>query len=286
MQIQQQKYTKRAQLVCNNGMGQYLNYRQLIREPKHKEIWSTSATNKFEYLVQEVGGRIATKKANPMETTRATIKQLLDYCAMQDKAVLAYKASKMILAVHSDAGNCNEKKSRSQAGGHFFLSNNNEFPPNNSAILTVATIFEAVISLAAEAELGALYLNAKEVAYLQQILAKMGHPQPRTPIQTNNSTAEGVINRKIQPRQTKAMDMCFHWLRDHEAQGQFQIYRQPGKLNSADYFIKHHSPLHHVNVRYEFLSKVKELTEARSQRLTQGQTPPKTATSRLATRVC
>jgi hypothetical protein len=93
----------------------------------------------------------------------------------------------------------------------------------------------------------------------------MGHPQPQTPIQTDNLTAEGVINHEIQPtKQTKAVDMCFHWLRDHEAQGQFQIYWQPRKLNSTDYFTKHHSPLHHVNVRYEFLSKVKALAEARS----------------------
>jgi hypothetical protein len=53
------------------------------------------------------------------------------------------------------------------------------------------------MSLAAEAELGALYLNAKEAAYLGQILAEMGHPQPRTPIQTNNLTVEGVIWHKI-----------------------------------------------------------------------------------------
>ncbi len=109
---------------------------------------------------------IATKQANPMEKTSATIKQLLDYWAMQDKAVLAYKASNMILAVHSDAGYFNEKKLRSQAGGHFFLSNKDEFPPYNSAILIVATIIKAVMSLAAEAELGALYLNAKEAVYL------------------------------------------------------------------------------------------------------------------------
>jgi hypothetical protein len=39
-------------------MRQYLNYRQLIREPKHKEIWSTSATNKCGCLAQGVGGRV------------------------------------------------------------------------------------------------------------------------------------------------------------------------------------------------------------------------------------
>jgi hypothetical protein len=109
---------------------------------------------------------ITTEQAKPMEKTMETIKQLLDYCAMQEEAVISYKASKMILAVHSDAGYCNEKKSRSLAGGHFFLMNNNEHPPNNGAILTVATIIKAVISSAAEAELGALYLNANKVVYI------------------------------------------------------------------------------------------------------------------------
>jgi hypothetical protein len=42
----------------------------------------------------------------------------------------------------------------------------------------------------------------------------MGHPQPQTPMQTNNLTAEGVINSNIQPKQTKAMDMRYHWLRN------------------------------------------------------------------------
>ncbi len=39
-------------------------------------------------------------------------------------------------------------------------------PPNNGAILTVATIIKKVMSSAAEAELGALYINAKEAAYI------------------------------------------------------------------------------------------------------------------------
>jgi hypothetical protein len=73
------------------------------------------------------------------------------------------------------------------------------------------------MSSAAEAELGALFLNAKEAVYLRQILTEMGHSQPCTPIQTDNTTAEGVINNKIQPKRTKAMDMRFHLLRDREA---------------------------------------------------------------------
>jgi hypothetical protein len=128
------------------------------------------------------------------------------------------------------------------------------------------------MSSAAEAEFGALYLNAKEAVYLRQILTELGHPQPRTPIQMDNSTAEGVINNIIQPKRTKAMDMRFHWLRDCEAQEQFRIYWRPGKTNLADYFTKHHPLMHHVNVRSVFLSKVKDLTEARRQREELGQT--------------
>ncbi len=119
------------------------------------------------------------------------------------------------------------------------------------------------MSSAAKAELGALYLNAKEAVYLRQILTKMGHPQPKMPIQTDNTTAEGVINNKIQPKLTKAMDMQFHWLHDQEAQGQFKIYWQQGGTNLADYFMKHHPPAHHVNVRAEFLTRIKDLATTR-----------------------
>ncbi len=65
----------------------------------------------------------------------------------------------MILAVHSNTGYCNKKKSRYQAGGFFFLTNDAKHPTNNGAILVIATIIKAVMTSAAEAELGVLYLN-------------------------------------------------------------------------------------------------------------------------------
>jgi hypothetical protein len=77
------------------------------------------------------------------------------------------------------------------------------------------------MSSTAEAEIGALYVNAKEAIYLRQIFFEMGHPQPPTPIQMENTTAEGVMNNKIQPKQTKAMDMRFHWLRNRKQRQQF-----------------------------------------------------------------
>jgi hypothetical protein len=121
------------------------------------------------------------------------------------------------------------------------------------------------MSSAAEAEIGALYLNAREAIYLRQILVEMGHPQPPTPIQTDNTSAEGLVNHKIQPKQSKAMDMCFHWLRDCEQREQFCFYWRPGGGNLADYMTKHHAPAHHQKIRAEFLTKVKDIQDAKRQ---------------------
>ena len=146
------------------------------------------------------------------------VKQFLDYCASQDDAIITYKKIDMKLAAHSDAGYLNEPKARSRAGGHFYLSNNATHPANNGSVLNISQIIKAVMSSAAEAELGALYINAREAVYIRIILEAMGHKQNRTPIQTDNSTSEGVINNTIQPKRTKSMDMRFHWLRDRMSQ--------------------------------------------------------------------
>ena len=100
---------------------------------------------------------IASQQSKPTTDTMAKAKQLLDYLASQEEAILTYSASKMVLAVHSDAGYLNEPNARSRAGGHFFLSNHAAHPPNNGAILNLAQIIKNVMSSATEAELGALF---------------------------------------------------------------------------------------------------------------------------------
>ena len=65
---------------------------------------------------------------------------------------------------------------------------------------------------------------AQEAVYIRIILEELGHKQPPTPLQTDNALADAVINGKVQPKRTKAMDMRFHWLRDQEYQQQFRIY--------------------------------------------------------------
>ena len=85
-------------------------------------------------------------------------------------------------------------------------------PRNNGAVLNISQIIRAVMSSAAEAELGALFINAKMAVSMRQTLAELGHPQLLTPIQTDNATAQALLTNKIMPKALKAMDMHFHWL--------------------------------------------------------------------------
>ena len=86
------------------------------------------------------------------------------------------------------------------------------------------------------------------------IFTELGHTQPHTNIVTNNKTMEGIINHTIQPKRTKAMDMYLHWLRDHKVQKQFEFKWKEGNTNYAEYATKHHSVVHHREMREIFLT--------------------------------
>jgi hypothetical protein len=60
-------------------------------------------------------------------------------------------------------------------GGHFFCSSKVKDPPDNNAILNISKSLKAVMSSAAKAELGALYINAWEAIPMQLLLKEMGH---------------------------------------------------------------------------------------------------------------
>jgi hypothetical protein len=110
------------------------------------------------------------------------------------------------------------------------------------------------MSSAAKAKLGALYINACEAVPQHQLLEEMGHPQPPTLMQTDNSTTLGVVTSNIQPQCTKAMGMRFHWLQCHEAPKQFGFFWRPGKTNLANYWTKHHCNVHHIKQHPQILT--------------------------------
>ena len=106
---------------------------------------------------------------------------------------------------------------------------------------------------AAESEVGALFLNGQEAIFLRNTLIELGHPQPPTPLQTDNTTAAGFANDTIKQKRSKAMDMRFDWIKCRVKQNHFRVHWRPGHENLADYHTKHHSPTHHRHMRPTFL---------------------------------
>ena len=193
-------------------------------------------------------GSIASEQNKPTAKTAEAITKILNYVATHPLAVIKYHASPMILHVHSDASYLSEKKARSRAGGHFFLSAHKSISPNGP-VHTVSNILRNVMASAAESEIGAAFTNAQAALPLRQALLDLGHPQPPTPIRTDNSTANGFLNETIKAKRTKAIDMRFYWLIDRMHQNQFTVYWKPGFTNLGDYHSKHHPPSHHQKMR-------------------------------------
>jgi hypothetical protein len=138
----------------------------------------------------------------------------------------------MVLAGHSNASYLSETNACSRTGGHFFMSNNDAIPSNNGAILTISQIIKAVMSSMAELEIGALYINCREAIPARHTLEYLGHKQLPTPMQTDNTTALGVVNNKVE-KKLKAIDMKYHWLRCRINQRQFCHYWAASKSNNG-----------------------------------------------------
>ena len=57
-------------------------------------------------------------------------------------------------------------------------------------------ILKLVAASAAEAKLGALFLNAQEAKIIGTLL-ELGHPRPPTPVHVGSTIAVGIVNNTI-----------------------------------------------------------------------------------------
>jgi hypothetical protein len=124
---------------------------------------------------------------------------------------------------------------------------------HNAPVFVMCNILKEVVSAASEAELAGLFHNGKEACPIRTCLEELGHPQPPTPMKTDNTTAAGLANDTVKQKRSKAIDMRFYWIRDRVQQGQYHVYWRKAEINRADYFTKHHSTKHHRQMRPEYL---------------------------------
>ena len=107
--------------------------------------------------------QIASRQPTATEEVATMIKQLLDYVATHSNTGIRYVASDMILNLHSDASYLSEPKTKSRAGGHFWLGNKGDEYFNNGAIVTLSSFIKHAMSSASESELVAIELLRHEL---------------------------------------------------------------------------------------------------------------------------
>ncbi len=130
---------------------------------------------------------LASKQAAPTENTMQKCLQFLDYAASQEDAIITYQASNMRLMIHSNALYLSEPKACSRAGGHMFMAGNEDICINNGAVLNILQIIRAVMSLAAEAKLGALFINANMAVSMRCTLKDTPPYKPTVQLPTHSS---------------------------------------------------------------------------------------------------
>ena len=203
--------------------------------------------------------QISTQQSKPTQRTNEDADMLLDFAATYPNAKIRFYASDMILHIDTDAAYLVMPNAKSRIAGYFYLSSNPKATgapvPLNGPILVECTTIKHVVGSAAEAECGGCYHNAQKAIPIRIALQDLGHPQPKTPIKTDNSTAEGFANKSMRQKRSKAWDMRYHWIRDRDAQGHFKFYWARGLDNWADYFTKHHSPSYHIATRPNYILK-------------------------------
>jgi hypothetical protein len=191
---------------------------------------------------------LASQLSIATSTTIDSVSCLLDYCSTRLEASIKYFASDMQLKIHSDASYLSESKAKSRICGYFYLgnkTNSSKKPLSNGPLLCHTTVLKHVVSSMAEAEFGAMFVNAQEVTVTRTTLSEMGHKQDATEIKTDNTTTDGIINNTVQKKHSKAKDMILYWVKDRVEQDQLNVACAPGDTNIGDYFTKHHSPAHH-----------------------------------------
>ena len=179
---------------------------------------------------------LARQQKEPTIKTMAAVNHLLDYCATHPNATTRFHQSDMVLHVESDASYLSETDAKSRAAGYHYLSDDPKgqnilYPPINGPVLVTSKIIKETVSSAGEAELAALFHNGQDAYPLRIALEEMKHPQPPTPMQTDDSTASGLANDTIKQKRSKAMNMRWFWIRDKIHANVYNVYWNTGKTN-------------------------------------------------------
>ena len=252
-------YGKKQQMITDPDTSPLLS-------PKDKQVIE-SIVGSFLYYGRAVDStilptlnEIGMQQSKPTVKTQEEATMLLDYLYTHPNAKIRFYASDMRLHIDTDAAYLIAPGAKSRFAGHYYMGSNTspsapQSTHHNAPIHVNCKLLKHVVSSAAEAETGGLFSNCQAAIPIRHMLAALHHPQPPTPVRTDNSTASAFANQTLKAKRSKSWDMRYHWLTDRVNQRQFIIYWDKGSRNWADYFTKHFPPSYHQAIRQHYILK-------------------------------
>ena len=83
----------------------------------------------------------------------------------------------------------------------------------NGPILTKCQTIRTIMASTTKAETGAIFLNGQQAVPIHTTLIEMGHAQPPTAINSDNTTSHGILTGNMHRKVSKSFDMRFNWMR-------------------------------------------------------------------------
>ena len=205
--------------------------------------------------------KLGVEQARATEKTRYGCDMLLDYVTIYPNPKIRFCASDMILHVDSDAAYLVQPNAQSRYAGYYYLGSQNSTNNTlNGDVLIICRTIWNVVASAAKAETWGLFGNGQGIIPIRRVLDALDHPQPPTPVKTDNTTSDSFVHSNIQKRTSKTWYMRWNWLRDRETHRELKYYWAPGKENDADYFTKNFPPNYHQKIRPNYILKGFNLT--------------------------
>ena len=125
---------------------------------------------------------------------------VLDFCACHPDGKISYYASDIILLSDTDSAYLVLPGATSRIAGYYFLA---QHPPEygvptptiNGSIHVECKGLKHVIVSAVESETGGLFTNRQIIIPIRHTFVVLGHPQPPTPLKTDNSTSYSFVDK-------------------------------------------------------------------------------------------
>ena len=105
-------------------------------------------------------------------------------------------------------------------------------PQKNGPVHVEFSIMRNVMASATKAELGVFFVNFQNVTSIRTALSKIGHPQPPTPVSTDNTAENSIMNgtAKHKKIQSNRHDMLLGTLQNTKKSFPYIMGRRKEKL--------------------------------------------------------